>query len=313
MDELLAELERRKAGAREMGGPRKVAQQHALGRYTARERIARITDADSFLELGMLNTSEYPGAEARSPADGLVCGVARVDGRPVVVEATDKTVFAGAEGSVHMRKLARIHDLAARRLLPVLNLAEGGGLRMPDGMGADGIAENSLPANLVRRGREAPFITGIMGDSYGVPTWSAVSSDYVVQVKGTCMSIAGPRMLEIATAEHVSPEELGGWRLHAEHTGQADAFADDDDGCMAMMREFLAYMPQNQREEPPYRATDDDPERRLDEVLKIVPTRMRRAYDMRKLIAALVDEGRFLELKAEFGPALLTALARCNG
>ena len=313
MDELIAEMEQRKAKAREMGGARKVAQQHALGRYTARERIARLTDADSFVELGLLNTSEYPGAADKSPADGLVCGVARVDGRLVAVEATDKTVFAGAEGSVHMRKLARLHDLAARRLLPVLNLAEGGGLRMPDGMGADGIAENSLPTNLVRRGREAPFITGIMGDSYGVPTWSAVSSDYVVQVKGTCMSIAGPRMLEIATSEQVSPEELGGWRLHAEHTGQADAFADDDDGCMTMLRDFLAYMPQNQREEPPYRATGDDPERRLEEALKIVPTRMRRAYDMRKLIAALVDEGRFLELKAEFGPALITTLARFNG
>ncbi|MBI3992179.1 MAG: methylmalonyl-CoA decarboxylase [Candidatus Lambdaproteobacteria bacterium] len=313
MEELIEDLERRKAKAQEMGGPQKVAQQHALGRYTARERVARLTDADSFVELGMLNTSEYPGAAEKSPADGLVCGVAKVDGRPVVVEATDKTVFAGAEGSVHIRKFTKLHALATRRGLPLLNLAEGGGLRIPDGMGSDGISENVFPMPLLRHGRETPYITGIMGDSYGMPTWCAVSSDYAVQVKGTCMSIAGPRMLEIATSEQISPEELGGWKVHAEHTGQVDGFAEDDDGCIAMMKAFLAFMPQNQREEPPYRATGDDPDRRLDEALKIVPTRMRRAYDMRKLLRILVDEGRFLELKADFGKALITALARMNG
>jgi acetyl-CoA carboxylase carboxyltransferase component len=214
---------------------------------------------------------------------------------------------------VHVRKFRRMHELAHRRGLPIMNLAEGGGLRIPDGMGSDGISENVFPMSLLTHARESPSITGIMGDSYGMPTWCAVSSDHVVQVKGTCMSIAGPRMLEIATSEHISPEELGGWKLHAEHTGQADAFADNDDDCIARMKAFLAYMPQNGGEAPPFRETGDDPDRRLDEALKLVPTRMRRAYDMRKLIRLIVDDGEWLELKADFGKALLTGLARLGG
>lgn len=313
MEDLIRDLEQHKAKAEEMGGAEKVARQHAEGKYTARERVDKFVDPGSFVEMGKLNRSEYPGAREKSPADGLVTGLAKMGGRPIIVEATDKTVFAGAEGFVHIRKFLRIHELAKRRGLPLINLAEGGGLRIPDGMGSDGISENPMPMPLLRRSREIPYLTGIMGDSYGMPTWCATTSDFVAQVKGTCMSIASPRMLEIATSEIIEPEELGGWKMHAEHTGQVDAFADNDDHCMDLMKQFLSYMPQNADEEPPYVETQDDPYRSLDEVLTLVPTRMRRAYDMRKLIRLIVDDSQFMELNPGYGKALLVGLARLGG
>lgn len=313
MEEMINELQRKKEKAKLMGGKEKIERQHSLGRYTARERVERFVDSGSFLELGMLNHSDQPGAEEKSPADGYICGLAKVDGRPVVVQASDKTVFAGAEGQVHLRKAKAVRKYAVEHGLPIFELAEGGGLRMPDGMGSDGISASLPSREGLRHGRRVPYISGIMGDSFGGPTWHAVSADFAVQVKGTCMAVGGPRMLEMATGEKISPEELGGWKLHAEKTGQIDVAVDNDDECMEKMKEFFSYMPLNAEEEPPRKETKDDPFRLLDEVIDIVPVQRNRAYDMNKLIKVIVDDGEFFELKPLYGRALITGLARLDG
>jgi acetyl-CoA carboxylase carboxyltransferase component len=313
MDELIKELECRKEKAKLMGGEEKIAIQHSLGRYTARERIDKLVDPGTFMEFGILNHSEVPGLEEKSACDGIICGIGKVDGRPVVIEAMDKTVLAGTEGAVHIRKSKAMHEYAVKRGFPIFSLGEGGGLRMPDGMGSDGISDKLMPMHMLLHGRKVPLISSIMGDSFGGPTWCAVSSDFVVQVKGTCMAVAGPRMLEIATGEKITEEELGGWKVHAEITGQVDAFADNDDHCLKIMKEFFSYMPSNASEEPPFKATGDDPYRRVDEVVKIVPTQRNMAYDMKQLIKALVDNGIFFEIKPFFGNALIAGLARLNG
>ncbi|MCF8568359.1 methylmalonyl-CoA decarboxylase [Alicyclobacillus tolerans] len=312
MDELIQELHQRRETARQLGGVHKIEAQHQLGRYTARERIERLLDDGSFMELGMLNHSDVPGMEKKSAGDGLIAGVGTIDGRPVVVEAGDKTVFAGTEGNVHMRKGRMLHEYAVQRGFPIFSLGDGGGLRMPDGMGSDGISDKMMPMYLLRHGRSVPLISGIFGDSFGGPTWSAVSSDFVVQVKGTCMAVAGPRMLEMATGENISAEDLGGWKLHAEVTGQADAFATDEDEALEQMRRFFRCMPSNADEEPPLVRSEDSPERLID-ADALVPTRRNRAYDMKKLVRAVVDEGSFFELKPFYGRALITGLARLGG
>ena len=313
MDTLIKDLEQRKKKALMMGGQAKIERQHSLDHYTARERIDRFLDPDTFMELGMLNHSDDPGMDERGLGDGMICGLGKVDGRPAMVMAADKTVYAATEGLAHMRKSITIHEYAVKRGLPLFNLGEGGGLRIPYGMGSDGISENIMPMSLLKHGRQVPLFVGIMGDSYGGPTWHAVSADFTVQVKGTCMAVSSPRMLEIATSEMITPEELGGWEIHANLTGQVDVFADGDDHCMDIMKEFFQYMPSNPSEEPPCNATSDDPYRRVDEVTKIVPTQMNRAYDMKRLIKVLVDDGTFFELKEFFGKALITGLARLNG
>lgn len=212
-----------------------------------------------------------------------------------------------------MRRAKALHEYAVKRGFPLINLGEGGGLRMPDGMGSDGISDKMMPLDLLLHGRRVPFVAAVMGDSYGGPTWFAVSADFAVQVKGTCMAVSGPRMLEMATGEKVQPEELGGWRIHAELTGQVDAFAENDDQCLAIIRDFLSYMPSHAGDEPPFVATGDDPDRRLDEVVRLVPTLRKQAYDMRRVVELLVDNGVFFELKSLFGQALICGLGRLGG
>jgi acetyl-CoA carboxylase carboxyltransferase component len=313
MDELIKDLEKRREKAKKMGGPAKINIQHDRGHLTARERVDNLVDPGTFLEFGMLNISDWPGMEEKTPADGQVSGIGKVDGRHAVIEATDKTVCAGAEGLVYMRKARVMHEYALKRGFPLFHLGEGGGLRMPDGMGADGISDRMMPIGLLLHNRQVPLIASIMGDSFGWPTWYAASADFNCQVKGTCMAVAGPRMLEIATSEKISEEELGGWKIHAELTGQVDVFAESDEHCLALMKEFFSYMPSNANEEPPFKATQDDPYGKVREVVKIVSTQLNRAYDMKRLIKALVDDGVFFELKEFYGKALITALARMNG
>ncbi|MFD4819883.1 acyl-CoA carboxylase subunit beta [Peribacillus butanolivorans] len=313
MRELIDDLNKRKEKALEHGGKEKVEKLNTLGFNTARERIEKCVDSGSFIEFGMLNHSDYAELEEKSPADGMVAGLARVSGREVVIFATDKTVFAGTGATVQARKTRKLFEFAVKRGLPIFTLVEGGGLRMPDGMGSDGISTKTMSKYLLKHCRQVPLITGILGDSYGSPTWKAVSSDFTVQLKGTCMAVSGPRMLEVATGERISTEELGGWKLHAEVTGQVDEFGDDEEKCIEHMKRFLSYMPSSANEEPPVIETDDDPYRLLEEALDIVPTGRKRAYNMKKLINTIVDKGSFFELKPYFGEALITGLARLNG
>ncbi|MGM0900346.1 MAG: acyl-CoA carboxylase subunit beta [Bacillota bacterium] len=313
MNQYIDELINRKENAKFGGGKEKIERQHKDGYLTGRERIDKLVDPHTFVEFGLLAHSDQPGVEDKSAGDGIITGLAKVDGRKVVVLAADKTVFAGTEGMVYFRKTRALHDYALKRGLPMLNLKEGGGLRMPDGMGADKFSQMLFWEELLLHNRRVPMITSILGDSFGGPTWVAATSDFVNQLKGTTMAVAGPRMLEVATGERVTNEELGGWQIHANYTGQVDRFTESEDESIEELKQFFGYMPSNAKELPPYKETTDDPYRRLDKVVDIVPTRRTRAYNMKKVIKEIVDDGQFMELKALYGEALITALARING
>ncbi|MHB8084909.1 MAG: acyl-CoA carboxylase subunit beta, partial [Dehalococcoidia bacterium] len=159
----------------------------------------------------------------------------------------------------------------------------------------------------------SPYIATIMGDCFGGPSWMAAKADFVVMVKGSCMAVSGPRVLEIATGEKVTNEELGGWKLHAEVTGQVDAFAENEEDCLRIVREFMSYMPSNCDEEPPHLSTGDPADRKLDEIAGILPEALNRAYDMFKIIKLIVDDGKYMVLKPFYDPSLITCLARMNG
>lgn len=313
MDGMIEELWERKEQAKYGGGKEKLERLHKHGHLTARERIEKLVDPDTFLELGLLAHSDQLGFEEKSAGDGIITGLGKVEGRPVVLQAADKTVLAGTEGMVYFRKSKAAHQFAVKRGFPLLNLMEGGGLRMPDGMGSDGISQMLFPQELLLHNRKVPLITAILGDSFGGPTWTAVTSDFVTQVKGSAMAVAGPRMLEVATGEKISNEDLGGWEIHANYTGQVDRFVTSEEDSIQEMKEYLSYMPLHAGEEPPVRETKDDPYRRLDEIVNLVPTRRQRAYDMKKVIRQIVDDGNYFELKSLYGTALITVLARING
>ena len=180
-------------------------------------------------------------------------------------------------------------------------------------MGSVGVLAVTYPARALINPRKSPQIATIMGLCFGAPSWTAAASDLVVQVKGTCMAVSGPRVLEVALEEKTTPEELGGWELHAEVTGQVDAFAEDDEHCMQIVRELLSYMPNNCDEEPPYLATSDPPDRKSERLIKLIPDKANRVYDMYQVIKDIVDDGRYFSLKPFFGKALITCLARMNG
>ncbi len=152
-----------------------------------------------------------------------------------------------------------------------------------------------------------------MGNCFGDPTWQASQCEFVVQVKGTCMAVSGPRVLGVALEERTTPEELGGWKVHAEVTGQVDAFAEDDEHCARLMREFVSYMPSNCEEEPPLVPTKDPPDRSVDSLNSIIPDDTTRPYDMEEVIGAIVDDGKYFILKPYFARPLVVCLARMNG
>lgn len=310
---LINDLAAREASARAMGGEARIARQHARARLTARERIDLLLDPGTFDERGLLAHSDLPADRDGTPADGKITGFGVVDGRTVFVCADDATVKAGAGGRVGVKKQYEGMSYAADKGYPIINLGDGGGARIPDIMGATGMMSMVYPINGVPRSRRVPQIATIMGECYGGPTWTASVSDIVIQVKGAIMAVAGPPILETATTEIATPEELGGWELHAEITGLTDIFAEDDRDCSWKVRDVLSYFPSNAELLPPVLQTHDAPNARLDSITELVPADPKGIYDMRDVIALIADSNSVLELKPHFDGSLITALARLDG
>jgi len=313
MKEALNELTARRKKALEMGGAGKVALQHNRGHFTARERIERLLDPGTFFEIGMLNHSDMPGMEDKTPADAKIDGFGMINGRPVVVMANDTTVLAGSGGRIGRKKVNHISRHAFEKGYPIINLGEAGGARIPDVQGSDGLSSLTAGTRYGLRMRRIPMVGTIMGECFGDPSWNAAASDFVVQVKGTCFAVSGPRVLEVATGEQVTDEELGGWELHAKITGQVERVAEDEDECFRIVREYLSYMPSNADELPPVVPADDDPEPRQQDLLNIIPDKSNRSYDMNKIIKILVDNETIFPVKPDFDPSVITCLARIDG
>jgi acetyl-CoA carboxylase carboxyltransferase component len=157
------------------------------------------------------------------------------------------------------------------------------------------------------------MVTAIMGECYGMPTWMACLSDFVVQVKGSAMGVSGPRVLELAISENITDEELGGWKVHAEITGNSDRVADDEKECFAVIRDFLAYLPSHRDEPPPLQPVPEGSGKEMGRILEILPEKRNRVYDMNKILRAVVDGGTLFPLKPLFGKSVITSLARIGG
>ena len=312
-DDRLRDFEARRGQARGMGGPARLAERQAEGKLNARERLDRLLDPQSFVELGTFNRSDVPEAAERTPADSKVAGFGTIDGRPVAVCSNDFTVMAATSSRVASLKEAELKALATRRGVPIVYLAEAGGARMPDIMGAAGIASFGNSTYYGQRRRQVPMVTLTLGQSFGLPTWNACLSDFVVMLKGACMAVSGPRVLELATGEQVSPEELGGWRVHAEETGFADAIGESEDECFALAKRFLGYLPSHAKEPPPRAPVPPGSGDEMATIADLVPEARNRAYDVTRVLRRLADGGEIFPLKERFGRALVTALARVDG
>ncbi len=291
----------------------KVKKQHEKGLLTVRERINSLLDQGTFDEQGLLTHSDIPEAREKTPADGKVVGYGEVDKRLVFVSGDDVTIMAGAGGRNGVKKLIKYAQLAALRGYPCIHLGDGGGARLPDIMGSVGMMSMTYPIQGPCRDRQVPLITTIMGECYGGPTWEASVSDIIIQVKGAVMAVVGPSTLEVATGECPDKEELGGWRLHAEVTGQVDLFAENDEDCLRLVKKVLSYLPNNSEELPPSVSCSEPDNKRLDDIFNLVPSNPRKTYDMHKVLEMVADRDSLLELKPFYDGSLITCLARLDG
>ncbi|MGE0680403.1 MAG: acyl-CoA carboxylase subunit beta [Candidatus Binatia bacterium] len=319
----LQKLAAAKALATEMGGAEAVAKQHARGKLTCRERLDLLLDPGSFVELGILAQSvvEVPGKTPKvARAAGVLVGAGTIDGRRVFVSADDATVVSGARGASGWRKSEQVQRMALQQRFPMISLMEASAGRIQDQMGSRKWAGLNFDPHTTGFGHVVdlsgviPQVTAAMGNSVGGAAFIAMLSDFVPMVQPTSfMAVAGPPVVLGAVGETASREELGSSQLHCALTGQADYEAKDDADCLHVIREYLSYFPSSCYELPPRRPTEDSPDRSCDELLDIVPTNLRKPYDIYAVIRSLVDEGQYLAVKRDYGQGVATCLARLNG
>jgi acetyl-CoA carboxylase carboxyltransferase component len=313
-ERLVREYEERLAKALAMGGPEKLARRKAAGVLNARERLARLFDEGTFIESGLFSTSMNPADRDRSPQDGKIAGFGKIEGREAAVVANDFTVMGASSGGVNGRKIAHMKRVATERGIPLVFLGESSGARMPDHMGSRGMG--LLLGNdgtQYRRMREVPWVSATLGLSYGSSSWYAVMSDFNVMRKGAVLAVSSSLLASLAVKEEVDAQELGGWRLHAEVTGFADAVVDSDEEAIDTIKTFLSYLPSHHNEAPPVRPVPANSGAQMRDVLGYLPASRTQVYDVRKIVRAIVDEGSFFELKPRFGKVGVTGLARLDG
>jgi acetyl-CoA carboxylase carboxyltransferase component len=318
LDSLTADLEQRREHARGMGGADAIAKQHTRHKLTARERVDLLFDAGSFVEFGLLAHQHSPHvAETqpdRTPADGVVTGEGLVDGRRVYCAAYDFTVMAGSMGTIGEQKVARLRAKALLNRLPMVWLLDSAGARIQEAAGSTFAGSGALFYEQVQMSGVVPQVAAMLGPCAAGTAYIPGLADFVPMVKDTSsMSLGGARLVKAATGEETTDHEMGGSQVHCYVSGVGDLEVEDDPACVTAVREFLSFLPSHNGDSPPRTASTDARDRRVEDFGKLVPTSPRVAYDMRKVIRRLVDDGRVFEIKPTWAKNIVTALSRFDG
>ncbi|MFP4591398.1 MAG: acyl-CoA carboxylase subunit beta [Halobacteriales archaeon] len=317
LDDRLDELEALRERARLGGGEDRIERQHERGKLTARERVDYLLDEGTFTEVDQLRThhsQNFDMPERRVPGDGVVTGHGAIDGRTVFVFAHDFTVFGGSLGKVFAEKVCKVMDRAMEVGAPVIGLNDSAGARIQEGV--DSLAGY---ADIFHRNQRAsgviPQLSAIMGPCAGGAVYSPSITDFVFMVEGSSyMYITGPGVTETVTGESVSHEDLGGAQVHRSRTGIAQFAGDSDEAVLDRLREVLAYLPQNNLEDPPRRTPPgDDPDRRPESLATIVPDSPQKPYDVADVVEAVVDVDSFLEVGDLFARNVVVGFGRLDG
>lgn len=305
-----ADFEARRLHALAMGNPKRLAWRRENNIMNARERLDHLFDAGTGAEIGLLATSQRPEDKDRSAADGKITMFGKIEGRPAAAIANDFTTLGASSGPINSRKIAYMKQAATRDGMPLIFLGESSGGRIPDSMGAKGMGISSLDPTQYLRTRATPWVSGVLGSCFGSSVWYSCLSDFVVMRKGATMAVASSRVTSLAIGCDIDLEDLGGWRLHAEITGLIDLAVDTDEEAIDAIRRYLSYLPSHAAERPPLALPI---EANGMNVAEIVPEDRSTVYDVRKVIAALVDRDTFFPLKERFAKSLVTGLARMGG
>ncbi len=312
----LEELRRRQARAEEGGGAHRRAREHAEGKLSARERLDLLFDDGTFEEIDKLvehDCHDFGMDEQRIPGDGVVTGHGRINDRLTYAFAQDFTVFGGSLSRANAAKICKIMDLALKVGAPIIGLNDSGGARIQEGVAslagyADIFLRNTLASGVV------PQISAIMGPCAGGAVYSPAITDFILMVeRSSYMFVTGPDVIKTVMHEDVTKEQLGGPETHNAVSGVAHFIAGNDSDALALIRELLSFLPQNNREDPP-RIECSDPADRADEELdEIVPVESDRPYDLKDVIHRVIDDGYFLEVHERFAPNLVVGFARLDG
>ncbi|MGA1862687.1 acyl-CoA carboxylase subunit beta [Deferribacter thermophilus] len=316
MEDKIKELQELNRKAELGGGPDRIAKQHEKGKLTARERIDKLLDKGTFVELDkfVVHRCNYFGMEKNKIlGDGVVTGYGKINGRTVFVFSQDFTVFGGSLSEMFAKKICKIMDLAMEVGAPVIGLNDSGGARIQEGVlslagYADIFLRNTLASGVI------PQISAIMGPCAGGAVYSPALTDFIFMVKETSyMFITGPEVVKTVTNEVVTKEELGGAMTHNTKSGVAHYAAENDEECLMRIRELLSYLPSNNMEDPPVVPCKDDPNRIEKKLNEIIPTDPNKPYDMYDVIKLIVDDGNFFEIHQHYAKNLIVGFARLNG
>jgi propionyl-CoA carboxylase beta chain len=315
-EQKLEELRRRHAEAEAGGGEERRAREHAEGKLSARERLILLFDEGSFEEIDKLvehRCQDFGMARQRIAGDGVVTGYGRINGRLTYAFAQDFTVIGGSLSEANAAKICKVMDLAMKVGAPVVGLNDSGGARIQEGVAslagyADIFLRNTLASGVI------PQISAIMGPCAGGAVYSPAITDFTVMVQNSSyMFVTGPDVIKTVMHEEVSKEDLGGPMTHNATSGVAHFIARDDADSLALIRELLSFMPQNNQEDPP-RVESRDPADRRDELLdSLVPVEPDKPYDIKEIVARVVDDGHFVEVHEHFAKNLVVGFARLAG
>jgi propionyl-CoA carboxylase beta subunit len=312
----MEELRRISSEAEAGGGPERREREHQAGKLTARERIHLLLDENTFEELDKFvrhRCTDFGMEEQRPAGDGFVTGFGRIDGRLVYVFAQDFTVFGGSLSETNALKICKIMDLAMRAGAPVIGLNDSGGARIQEGVAslagyADIFLRNTLASGVI------PQISAIMGPCAGGAVYSPAITDFIFMTRETSyMFVTGPDVIKTVTHEEVTKQELGGAMTHNEKSGVAHFVSRDDADCLAMIRELLSFLPSNNLEDPPRRASAREGSQRNESLNSIVPDDPQKPYDMKDVIHAVVDDGYFFEVHEHYAKNIVVGLCRIDG
>jgi acetyl-CoA carboxylase carboxyltransferase component len=317
LTELTDQLHERRAAARLGGGEEKIAKQHERGKLTARERIDLLVDEGSFVELGLHGRPHFAQRamdNVDAPADGVITGWGDVDGRPCCIAAYDFTVMAGSMGMTGELKVGRLREIALQKRMPFVWLLDSAGARIQEAAGSLFAGSGQLFREEVEMSGVVPMVAAMMGPCAAGTAYIPALSDFVPMVAGQgAMALAGPHLVKAVTGEDISMEELGGARVHTRISGVGDLEVKDDQECIEAVKSYLSFFPSNWEEKPPVAPSVDPEDRMSEKLLEIVPDSSRKPYDMYEVIAEIVDDGEYFDLKPKFAKSVITCFARFGG
>ncbi|MES2843388.1 MAG: acyl-CoA carboxylase subunit beta, partial [Pseudomonadota bacterium] len=316
MQDILEQLEEKRAAARLGGGEKRIAAQHAKGKLSARERLDVLLDEGTFEEWDMFvehRCTDFGMQDNKIPGDGVVTGYGMINGRLVFVFSQDFTVFGGALSEAHAEKICKVMDQAMKVGAPVIGLNDSGGARIQEGVASLGGYADVFQRNVMASG-VVPQISMIMGPSAGGAVYSPAMTDFIFMVKDSSyMFVTGPEVVKTVTHEEVTAEELGGAITHTTKSGVADLAFENDVEALLMLRRLYNYLPLNNREKAPVRPSGDPIDRMDISLDTLVPENPNKPYDMKELIVKTVDDGDFFELQPEYAKNILIGFARMDG